>query len=262
MFPPDPNAKAKLREAVLLAASSSSADHEQLLGLLDSKSFLFSIQPEAAYLSLAPKRLQVARIVKTLMDSPHAIARETLVKLIGAREFVSLEQLQDLLIIALVVVSPLPPVAVAFLDRHSTPDSAALHLAINTLAANESEPALVLFEKKIADPEQEFEARVIWLRDEYLVRRNDVPILKSYRRMIVEGTVPPEMRLYALESLCRYQEHWYLACTRPKPPLRLFASKEAKAIIREILRFAINQMELSEELKLAVRTTELEIGDD
>jgi hypothetical protein len=254
-------AKEKLRKALLMAASDSSQEHEQLIGLLNSKAFLFELQPEQAYYDLAPKRLQVARVIKTLMKSPHAIARETIVRLLKAREFLSLEALQDILIIALVTVRPLPPGAIAFLEQHSTPESAGLHLVLSVLAANESEPALRMFEQKIADSDHEPECRIIWLRVEYLTRRNDVPILHSYRRMIVEGSVPPEMRAYALESLCCYDPAWYLACTKPKPPLRILASSEAKGILRLILAHAKEHMELSPELKMAVETTALAIGD-
>lgn len=263
-MPLAPPAKENLRKAVLLAASDLPADHDQLFALLNSRAFLFSIEPEQSYYNLASKRLQVARVFKTLIKSPHAIARETLVRLTRAREFLSLEQLEDLLIMTLVVVRPLPPPAIAFLEKHSTPESAALHLVLNVAAANESEPALQLFERKIANPDFEIENRTIWLRVDYLIRRNDVPILRSYQRMIVGSTVPPlspEMRIVALESLCNYDPMWYLACTKPEPPLRVFASREAKNILREILDHAKEHMELSPELKLAVETTALAIGD-
>lgn len=260
-MPLDPAAKEKLQKAVALAASKSPADHEELLGQLNSKPFLYSIQPEQSYNDLPPKSLQVARVIKTLMDSPHPVAKETLVRLIKARDFLSLESLEDLLIIALVVVRPLPPVAVTFLDQHADPQLASLHLVLNVLAANESEPALQLFERKIASPNYEVEYRIIWLRVEYLIRRNDVPILRSYKRMIMEGAVPPEMRLYALESLCAYDPGWYRACKKPQPPLRVLASSEARAILREILLHAKNTMDLHPGLKANVETALIEIGD-
>jgi hypothetical protein len=260
MPPAESPAKANLRQAVGLAASNSPPEHDQLYALLNSKAFLLSLEPEKAYQESVPRHLQVARVIKTLMDSPHAIARGTLARLVRAQDYLSYEQLSDLLIIAHVVVRPLPPSSVAFLDSRSTPDSAGLHLVMTTLAANESEPALLLFERKIADPSHEVETRAIWLRVEYLTRRNNVPILRSYKRMIVEGSVPAEMRLLALESLCSYDPQWYLACTKPEPPLRAFASDEAKGLLREILAHAKERMELSAELKLAVDRTSLEIG--
>ncbi len=251
--------KELLHRANALAASDSAADHDQLLRLLDSKEFLFSLEPRENYDNLAPKQLQVARIIKTLMVSKAPVAKETIVRLIDARNFVSLEQLEDLVNIALAAVRPLPPRAVDFLDSRSVPESAALHLVMMTLGANESEEGLRLFERKLADPEQEMEDRIIWLRVEYLTRRNDVSILRSYRRMIVEGSVPAEIGVYALESLCSYKTEWYLACTRPNPPLRALASEEAKAILREILTHA-KGMALTPELSLAVQTTWAEIG--
>jgi hypothetical protein len=254
-------AKANLRKAGMLATSDSPQSHQELYGLLNSNAFLYTLEPEENYLNGTPRGLKVARVIKTLMKSPHPIARETLVRLIRAQEFTSHELLEDLLTIALVAVRPLPPLAISYLESQSTPESAGLHLVMNTLAVNESEPALKMFERKIADSTQEPECRIIWLRAEYLVRRNDVPILQSYRRMIVESAVPPEMQIYALESLCSYDWNWYLACSRPEPPLRLFASAEAKKILREILLHAKDKMRLSPELELAVQTASLEIGE-
>ena len=253
--------KAKLRQAGLLAASEQPHDHEQLLTLLSSTEFLSSLQPLEQYNSELPKRLIVARPIKTLMTSPHDIARNTLARLVRVGPFLTYESLEELLIIALVAVRPLPPEAVSYLYERSKPESTPLHLVMVTLAANSSEPALRLFEQIIADADHDEGDKAIWLRAEYLIRRNDVAILNSYKRMIVECMVPPEMQLLALESLCSYAPQWYLACTKPEPPLRLLASSEAKEILREIVDYAQKQMELSAKLEQAVETVSFEIGD-
>jgi hypothetical protein len=257
----DDQTKDNLRRAGLLAASDQPHDHEQLLNLLNSREYLGSLQPLEQYNSELPKRLIVARLIKTLMTSPHDIARTTIARLVRSAPFLTLESLEELLIIALVAVRPLPPEAVAYLHERSTPESTPLHLVMVTLAANSSEPALRLFEAKIADVDHDEGDRAIWLQAEYLIRRNDVAILNSYRRMIIERTVPPEMQLVALESLCSYDPQWYLACTKPEPPLRLAASSEAKEILREIIDYAQEQMELTAELEQAVATVSLEIGE-
>ncbi len=253
--------KANLRQAGMLATSDKPHHHEQLLTWLRSTEFLRSLQPLDQYNTVLPKKLLVARIIKSLMSSQHDIARSTLARLVTAVPFLTFESLEELLVIALVAVRPLPPEAVAYLDKRSMPESTPLHLVMVTLAANSSEPALLLFERKIADADHDEGDREIWLQAEYLIRRNDIPILNSYKRMIVKLAVPPEMQMLALESLCSYNPQWYLACTKPEPPLRLLASSEAKDILREIIDYAQKQMELSADLKQAVASVSLEIGD-
>jgi len=256
----DENVKQNLKRAGLLAASDQPADHDQLIRLLGSQKYLESLQALEDYDVQPPTRLLVARVIKTLMKSPHPVAQSTLVRLTGMESFTGFESLDELLVIALVAVRPLPPPAVAFLDARSTPDATPLHLVMTTLAANSSDPAIRLFEQKIADTDHDEGDRTVWLRTEYLTRRNDIPILHSYKRMIVDGVVPSDMRYVALESLCSYDPQWYLACTKPEPPLRLLASSEAKKILRKIIDY-VQRQPLSRELRMAVETVSMEIGD-
>ena len=142
--------KQNLRHAGLLAASERPADHDRLVQLLGSQTFLESLQPLEDYDSELSTRLLISRVIKTLMKSRHAIAQDTLVRLIGVDSFSRFESLEELLVIALVAVRPLPAEAAEFLDARSSPDATPVHLVMSTLAANGSENALRLFEKKIA----------------------------------------------------------------------------------------------------------------
>ena len=258
----DPQTKDNLRRAAQLAVSEAPNDHERLFGVLNNTQYLGSLQPLEEYHTELHRRLLVGRVIKYLMTSPHEIARQTLARLAYSDPWLGYESLQELLVIALVAVRPLPPHAVTYLDERSTPEAGPLHLVMTTLAANGSEPALRLFERKIADESHDEGDRATWLQVEYLVRRNDVAILNSCRRMIVEGAGPSTMQVVALESLCAYDPEWYLACTKPEAPPRLLASPEAKDILRGIISHAQQNMELEETLQLAVEAVAVEIGDE
>jgi hypothetical protein len=244
--------KALVAAACRLAASEGAASHDELLSYLDSLAFLLRLNTDQEYVTLPPKHLHVARVIKTLMDSPHPVSKDTIVSLTGARNFRSFEQLEDLLVRALAEVRPSPPPAIAFWDEHSQPDSDNLHLVIEAIFANGSEPALALFERKIADEGQESENRTIWLRDPMLRHRNDIAVLQCCERMVIQGSVPGEMRLLVVEALCDYQRDWYLSCSKPLPPLRLLASSDSRMTLRGICEFARDALPLPPELQAAV----------
>jgi hypothetical protein len=252
--------RALVAVACRYAASERAASHADLLSYLDSRDFLLRLNSEQEYVSLPPKHLHVARVIKTLMDSPHPVSKNTIVALTGARNFRSFEQLEDLLVRALAEVRPSPPQAIAYWDKHSQPESDNLHLVIEAIFTNGSDPALALFERKIADEGQEVECRTIWLRDPMLRHRNDIAVLQCCERMVVQGTVPGDMRVLVVEALCDYQRDWYLACSKPRPPLRVLASSDSRKILRSICEFAKDKLSLSPEQQIAVETTLAELG--
>jgi hypothetical protein len=242
------------------AASEHSTDQSTLLRYLDSKAFLLKLNEEKEYVTQRPKRLRVARVVKTLMDSPHPASKPTIVALARGRDFRSFPALEELLVRALAAVRPSPPEAIAYWDGHSQPESDLLHLVMEALFANRSDPALALFERKIADQRQEYECRRIWLREPMLMQRNDTAVLKCCERMVIQGTVPEPMRVLVVEALCDYHREWYLGCKKPRPPLRAVAPAESKQILRRICEFSMDKLSLTPEIKVAVETTLIEIG--
>jgi hypothetical protein len=121
---------------------------------------------------------------------------------------------------------------------------------------------LALFERKIADERQEIECRTIWLRDPMLRHRNDTPVLKCCERMVVQGSVPEPVRVLVVEALCDYQRDWYLACEKPRPPLRLRAPQTSRQVLRRICEFAKEKLPLELGQRAAVETTLAELGGD
>lgn len=242
------------------AASDQSADQATVLRHLGSPSFLLRVNTAPEYVSKPAKTLRIARVVKTLMDSPHAVSKPTIVALIQEPDFLSFDALQELLIIALGVVGPSPPGAIRFWDSHSQPDSAYLHLVIETIFVNRSAPALALFERKMADERIEIEIHTIWLRDQMLRQRNDLEVLNCCQHMVMQGSVPEHVRQYVVQALCDYRREWYLDCTKPRPPLRALASAESKEVLRQICRFAEEHLSLEPSIRAAVELTMVEIG--
>ena len=129
------------------------------------------------------------------------------------------------------------------------------------MCENGTDPALALLEKKLLEPDQEMEFKIVWIRDPMLRHRNDAPLLRASERMITR-TLPPDLRLVLLEALCSYDPDWYPGCAKPKPPPRVLASAEAKQVLRRICKFAKEQMDLPPEINAAVNVTYTEIGDE
>lgn len=254
------DSKKLITTACEFAASDQPADQSTIARFLDSRGFLLRVNTEDEYFHLRPKSLRVAKVVKVLMDSPHPAAKRTLVGLTRAKEFQSFELLQDLLVRALAAVRPSPPDAISYWDTHSQPDACNLHLVIEAIFANGSDPALGLFERIIANPQQEIECKTIWFRDPMLRHRNDTPVLNSCERMVVKGLAPEEVRPLIVEALCGYDRDWYLGCKKPRPPLRALAPQESKQILMRICEFADQKMTLEPHVEAYLRTTMIELG--
>jgi hypothetical protein len=250
-----------IRTAVEFAGSASAADQQVLVRFLNSTEFLFRLNTAHEYNTWRPKQLRVAKVLRVLRDSKHSSARQTLITLSAGGDFINDNWLrQELLVRALVTDQPASPQSIAYWDSQSTPMAVNRHITIEVLCDNGSPPAMALLEKKLLDPAQEIEYRIVWMRDPMLRHRNDVPLLKAADRM-VRQTLPPNLRLFLLEALCDYDPDWYPGCSRPKPPPRMLASAEAKDVLREICRYARDQIGMSPKLESAVRSTLMEIGN-
>jgi hypothetical protein len=227
---------------------------------MNSASFLNRLDTEKETIASRPKHLRIAKVIKTLMNNPAPVSKPTLLGLTKGGDFVALEPRQQLLIHALVVIRPAAPEAVQYWDSHSQPESIFADRTINAICDNGTEPALALLEKKLADPGFDLDDRIMWMRYPILVHRNDPPLLAVCERMITR-TLPMELRPYLVEALCDYRRDWYLSCLPPKPPPRALASPEARQHLRTICRYAREHLKLSASLELAVKTTQIEIGD-
>src|SRR5947208_10335472 len=121
------------------AVSDQPADQAVVLRHLNSRPWLLKLNTADEYATSPVKRLRVARVLRMLMDSPHAASKPTLVSLTQAKDYRSFEQLEDLLVRALAAVRPSPPEAIAYWDYHSQPTSENLHLVMEAIFANGSD---------------------------------------------------------------------------------------------------------------------------
>jgi len=245
------------------AASRDPQDHALLQKHLGSRDFLGRLNTEEEYLRFPARGLDVARIAKTLMDQGTPEARGTLAGLTEAEPWQTVDPLVELLIRALAADLPASPRTVAFWDKHSQPDSVYVHIVIEVLFINRSEPALRLFEQKMNDPGHEDDCKEIWLRYDMLRKRNDPQVLQCCERMTIEGTVDEGWRQNVLEALFDYRESWYLCCRMPRAPLRVLAPSASKESLGRIGKHALTQMTLvipglREKIKLAMK----EVGYD
>ncbi len=78
--------------------------------------------------------------------------------------------------------------------------------------------------------------------------------------MVIQGSVPEPMRVLVVEALCDYQRDWYLACKKPRPPLRLRAPEASRQILRRICEFAKEKLPLKSRQRAAVETTLAQLG--
>lgn len=247
------------RVAIQFAASSDAQDHRVLREHLDRQSFLDRLDPSGSQ-ATAARNLRLARVIKTLADNPAPSAHGVLVDLTGGTNFLQAPLRTELLIRALRWVRPSPPQAITFLDRTSPPGGSLAYDVVETLAFNQSEPAMALFEAKLNHPDHSAAAPE-WLHYAVLPRRDDVPLLKVLER-VVSTNAPDSLKVDIVDVLFSYRpQKWYLECGPPKPPERLAASREAKEILRRIGRHALVMLSLPAETLTDVRAGLAVLGE-
>ena len=249
-----------LKAALPYARSPEPGEQRTLAEAMASEDFLNRLDSQQDYLRYPPQQLRLARVFKILFTSMTEAAKETLVSLTAAHAFNTFDPREELLVKALAVVRPAPPEAIRYWQAHSLPDSVHLTFTIKALCDNGSDPAIGLLERKLADPEQEFDFKLLWMRDPILRHRNDVPLLKGCEHMVTGG-LPQELRPLLVEALCDYRrDEWYRSCSPPVPPARALASHEAKDCLRRICRYAKDNLSLDPTQTAAVEQTLVEIG--
>lgn len=252
--------KLLVNTAVEFAASELAPDHAALIPVLNSHAFLGRLNTKHEYDTLPTKQLRVAKVVKVLRDSPHEAAKLTLIRLSKGGPFIDDNwRREELLVRALVNVRPATPPVIAFWDEQSKTTAVNRHIAIEMMCENRSAPALELFERKLIDPKQEQIYKISWIHAFMLKYRNDLQILLASERMITQ-TLPPELRVVVLETLCSYDLRWYAGCQRPNAPSRLPIEAPARQVLGRICRHAKANMELDPFLALNVEATYREIG--
>lgn len=228
--------------AKLYAQSPDAADQAVLYAQLDSSAFLDKLNTPEQYVMLEPRSLDVAGVVRTLMDQDHPAARHTIVKLIDSRTFQARYPLVELNIRALAADRPAGPKTIAYWDRQSQYESSNIDIVMDAIFENGSEPALQLFERKMNDTKHDPNRQRSWLQDPLLRHRNDLPVLEFCEHMLVDQTLSPRWHSQLLEALFDYSEKWYMGCSFPRPPERPLATNEAKQAMGRIGERAIYDM--------------------
>jgi len=252
---------ALVNTARLFAASDDPADQAVVSQYLGSKDFLDRLDPPEAYAYYRPHQLSAAGIVKTLMVVDRPPQRQTLVGLTGSAAFNQYDALIELLIKALAYDKPASQPTIAYWEQHLDPESVYADNVVRAIFLNQTRPALDLFERTMANPEQDTEYRLSWLHDALLPKRNDTPVLECCERMVIGGTVPPDWQESVIEAVFDFQTGWYGSCRKPTPPLRVAAPDVSKDCLERLGRHAVHQMKLvNPALELKVRMALKEIG--
>jgi hypothetical protein len=248
--------------ALTLARSDNSSDHDLLRESLGSAGFLGRLDSPGDYQASPRKRLRISRVLEGLSTNTAPSAYRVLAYLTHDRTFL----MEDERIVALIEASarlrPPPPEFIAFWDRYSQPDDGFTPVTITALVDNGTEPALQLFEKKMADPGHEDDVKIAWMHSRILPHRNDLLLLETCERLL-KGGLPERLRPDLVESLCDYRPgEWFRPATAVNPPDRSLASPAARAELRKICLFARDSLPLSPTQKSAVERTLLELGNN
>lgn len=244
VFQTSSNPRELVNMAKLYARSPDPADQMVLFGQLDSDGFLNKLNTPEQYIALDPRSLDVAGVVRTLMDQDHAAASATVVRLIDSKAFQARYPLVELNIRALASDRPACPKTIAYWDRQSQPDSSNIDIVMDAIFENGSEPALQLFQRKMNEDGQDPLRQLSWLRDPLLRHRNDLNVLTFCERMLVDQTLALRWHSPLLEAIFDYNERWYNSCKFPRPPARVAASPDAKQAMGRIGEHAIYDMQV------------------
>lgn len=253
--------KALTRAAAQLSRSSQASDHEALLKALNSEKFLFQLNAEEEYAG-DPHRLRIRRILEVLEENSAPVAWDTILKLTKSQVFIREAGRVDLLIQITAIIRPAPPELVAFWDRHSQPEDVFTPLTITALVENGSEPALELFERKMLDPGHETEEKIIYFRSDVLTHRNSEAVIQSCERLL-KGHLQEALKPELIDVLFDYKPaEWYTPSDFYNPPPLSSYSKAAREELRKLGRYLLQNLELMETRKDAVRRTLETMGDE
>jgi len=250
--------KERFRMAIELARGADPEKHRQLLSLLQSADFLEKLDSEDDYARAS--HLRVWRILDELGKNQAESALQALVPLTQSEIFLKEEARTERLITVCAVLHPPPPEVLKFWDDHCQPEDGFTPLTIDALGENGTEPALQLLEKKMADPAHSEGYKLGWLRNTVLVHRNDLPLLKCCRRML-SGGLPESLSKALVDVLFYYRlEEWFGTTPGPEPPDFAKANTEAKALLCDIARFALDSLKLTDDQRAGIEKTLKQIG--
>lgn len=248
-----PETKEALRGALAAARSNDPRQHADLLGQLQTESFLGQLDSEAEYQMASKFRLHVAQVVDALARNAAPSSRSAFVALLDNPVFLAHDERIIALIRASVHVRPAPAPLVAFWDSHCQPEDGFDFTTITALIENGTMPALVLLEKKMADPSHDDEEKISWMRTEILSHRNDVALLKSCERLLL-GSLPENLQSSLVEALFDYQpDAWYTPAKIYSAPRLDAASREALDALLSVGVVSLTMVRLTDVQRLVVK---------
>ncbi len=247
------------KAAELLASSDAPRDHEVLGRYLSSAGFLGRLDTADDYRKTYAA-LRLTPVMETLAENRRPSADRLLLGLIASPDYQS-ERLRRLLLVrALSSVRPSPPEAVKYWEEKSRPGSPLASYVVESLCANQSEPALDLLARIFADPGHDADTKVFWMHDQIMPRRYDLPLLSWSERML-SGPMPKELKPALVESLFDYRpDSWFREDDPPKPPPRAGASEGSRKALERIGRYALKNVRLTRGQATAVRAGLAELG--
>lgn len=235
---PAPSAEvaAFLQQLVALAASARREDQSELSRRLGEMKTLDQLDEPSVRDRSRAVDLRVARVIDRLRANASTNAPQTFATLARSEAFNASWLRSELLVRALATRRPLPAECLAFLDAQARPDSVNLHLAIESLCENGSEPALAIVGRKLTDAKIESEYKIAWLRGPILKQRRSPVVLGAAEKWLAAGALERELRDALAEALFDYQpEAWYPGREGlPRPPAEKSTTPEAVVILRRI----------------------------
>lgn len=256
--------------AIKLAKSDRNSDHQALGKFLGSSDFLGRLDSREKYQGTYTG-LRLARVFKVLMDKRTLIRDKTsidkvLVALTSQSPYHDDILRIQLLVYALAVVKPSPPPAIHYWTKYSEPKSSVAFDVIQALCENQSEPAMTLLWNRLASESQDNYERIAWMRQIYLPKRNDAPLLNVFEKLIT-SSLPTDFKRNALEATFDYKpEIWYPWGGRGgrveplTPPPRVNSTTDSRQIQKRIAQYALDNFELSAKQHSAVVKSMLSIG--
>lgn len=241
-----------LPKLLKLAASTATAEQQQLRDFLSSQDALYQLDPRTDHIKLPVHKLRLAQVYQAMKGNTSPAMRETLMALARGGKPENCDACDTLLIGALATVRPAPPEVVKFWEQHSAPDAIQLKFAIDALCENGSAPAVALLEKRLLDPQIESEQKVAWLHEAVLQHRRNATLLAGLDR-ILTTTLPKSLRPVLVESLFDYRpQEWFRNLRTPPQPDAQPLTAEAKALLQKIGATALKKVPLTATQRRAV----------
>lgn len=239
--------------ALKAAASTDAAEHQALRTRLPTQSVLDLLDTRTQY-ERPVKTLNIAGVIKQLMDNRTPVADETLNALASNDAFTSILPRQHLMILAMVVVRPASKEAVALWRKHSQPKAPFKHVSMDSMANNGTEPAIALFEEVMASPAHDHDNKILWMRDPILRHRNNPIVLLMCERLVTQS-LAVEIRPHLVSALFEHREQWYLSCDPPEPPELASTPTPGKLTLRRIGEYALANVQIETQTRLAIEAT-------